>query len=316
MSASFDSYKLFYYVGKYKNITHAASALFISQSTVSRTIQSLESELGCKLFDRTQHGVVFTIEGEVLYNHISKACEQIFIGEEKVLEMQQLAQGSIRLGASDFTFRQFVLPVLKDFSADFPSVQVEMSSVGLNSSGAALAALAAGRIDIACSAMNLPENAGGAVEAVTVAEYSDMVIASDKFSELRNGSFYLSDLVEYPFASLSSDPVNMSYLDKLFLSHGLSVTPRYKVDSSSMFIPIVRSCQCIAIVPTLFRSALLRSDFMAGDQVFEVSMREPLPTHTISILTSKASPQSAARDEFVKQLKKYIKTRVDSIQKK
>ena len=52
MSASFDSYKIFYYVAKYGNITRAASTLFLSQSTVSRSVQSLEAELGCRLFTR------------------------------------------------------------------------------------------------------------------------------------------------------------------------------------------------------------------------------------------------------------------------
>ena len=66
MSASFDSYKIFYFVGKYKNITHAAGALFLSQSTVSRAMQSLESDLGCKLMERSQQGIFLTAEGEML----------------------------------------------------------------------------------------------------------------------------------------------------------------------------------------------------------------------------------------------------------
>ena len=41
MSVSYDYYKIFYYVAKYRNITAAANALFLSQPTVSRTIQNL-----------------------------------------------------------------------------------------------------------------------------------------------------------------------------------------------------------------------------------------------------------------------------------
>ena len=43
MSASFDTYKIFYYVAKSRNITHAANALFLSQSTVSAHIAALEN---------------------------------------------------------------------------------------------------------------------------------------------------------------------------------------------------------------------------------------------------------------------------------
>ena len=45
MSASFDYYRTFYYVAKYKNFTRAATMLLSSQPSVTRSIQNLESEL-------------------------------------------------------------------------------------------------------------------------------------------------------------------------------------------------------------------------------------------------------------------------------
>ena len=119
MSASFDAYKVFYYVGKFNNITHAANALFLSQSTVSRSIQSLESDLGCKLFERFQHGVVLTSEGEMLYSHIAQAFEEIMIGEEKIKHLHSSEVQRIRLGVDNFVFSQFILPVMPDFQKDY-----------------------------------------------------------------------------------------------------------------------------------------------------------------------------------------------------
>ncbi len=305
MSASFDAYKIFYYVGKYKNITHAATALFLSQSTVSRSIQSLESELGCKLFSRTQFGVAFTIEGATLYEHISKACEQIFIGEEKVLRMQQLSEGDLRIGVSDITFSQFVLPALKDFHNDFPSVHLEISSKSFYYE-TAFDALLSGKIDIACIVSAVPSDINsGAVDIVPVATFHDMVIASEQFSDLKKGSYYFEDLNAYPFVSLVNNMPKLSYLDRLFIAHGLNISPEFKVDSISMFIPMVKSCKCLALVPSLFRS-----EFGPGDPVFEVNMKESLPEHNVCILTSKSAPQSSARDAFVRQLKKYIKSKI------
>lgn len=60
MSVNLDSYKTFYYVAKYRNITHAAKALFQTQPTVSRCIAGLEAELGCRLFVRSKKGVMLT----------------------------------------------------------------------------------------------------------------------------------------------------------------------------------------------------------------------------------------------------------------
>ncbi len=46
-----------------KNISKAASALFVSQSALSQQLQKLERELGYQLFERTAHGLQMTAEG-------------------------------------------------------------------------------------------------------------------------------------------------------------------------------------------------------------------------------------------------------------
>ena len=81
MAANFEYYKIFYYVAKYQNFTLAAKALLSSQPSVSRCMQALETELGCRLFIRTKRGVSLTAEGEQLYQYVAPACEQIFKGE-------------------------------------------------------------------------------------------------------------------------------------------------------------------------------------------------------------------------------------------
>ena len=74
MGINFELYKTFYYVARYRNITHAAKALFQTQPTVSRCIAQLEAQLGCTLFVRSQKGVSLTPEAEVLYRHVATAC--------------------------------------------------------------------------------------------------------------------------------------------------------------------------------------------------------------------------------------------------
>lgn len=310
MSASFDAYKVFYYVGKYKNITHAATALFLSQSTVSRSIQSLESELGCKLFTRTQNGVAFTIEGEVLYRHVSAACEQIFYGQNEVFRLQKLTEGSLRLGMSDITFQQFILPVLKEFHAEYPSMHVDILSTATSSFDEIVKALMEQKIDIACVVS--PDDASfinGAVNVTPIAAFGDMVIASKSFPELRKGSYRFSDLAAYPFVSLINNNSSTSFLERLFVSRGQDVNVAYKVNSLNMFLPLVKHCQCLAVVPTLFRD-----EFKEEDPVFEVTMSEPLMTHQISIVTVKSAPDSTVREIFIRRLKKYIQTRIDFVE--
>lgn len=303
MSASFDSYKIFFYVGKYGNITHAASALFLSQSTVSRSIQNLEAELGCKLFERFQHGVILTAEGELLYNHISKACEEIFLGEEQIRQMQSSGGGSIRLGVNDFTFYQFVMPVLKEFHRDFPAYKVEITSQAYETQDSIFKALSSGMLDVACTTFPVP--ASGDFSIVNIAEYKDIMIAGNEFSELRTRTYSLSELRSYPFVSLIGGMSGNAYLEQAFNMHGLIVSPTFKVDTVSHFIPMVMQGLCLAVVPFPFYTRLKEKD-----KLFVVSVRESLPTRTVYVVTSKNHSHSAARDELIKRIRKYVQQHI------
>jgi len=48
------------------SLSGAARRLYISHSTVSRTVSALERELGAKLMDRTSHALRLTAAGETL----------------------------------------------------------------------------------------------------------------------------------------------------------------------------------------------------------------------------------------------------------
>ena len=90
MNSNFEYYKVFYYVSKYNNITRAAQALRTSQPSITRTIQNLEDELGCRLFIRSKSGMTHTSEGAVLFRYISEGCAQFQKGENALSNMLSL----------------------------------------------------------------------------------------------------------------------------------------------------------------------------------------------------------------------------------
>jgi len=62
MDISYDYYRTFYYVAKYKSFTGAAEALLNSQPNITRTMKKLEKEL-IRLADQRQLNVIFTTGG-------------------------------------------------------------------------------------------------------------------------------------------------------------------------------------------------------------------------------------------------------------
>lgn len=60
MAVPYDYYRIFYYVAQHKSFTKAAEALGNNQPNITRCMNNLEQDLGCKLFVRTNHGVSLT----------------------------------------------------------------------------------------------------------------------------------------------------------------------------------------------------------------------------------------------------------------
>ena len=81
MRISYDYYRIFYYVARYGSFSKAAEALLCGQPNITKTINNLEAQLGCKLFLRSNKGVTLTPEGEKLFEHAEIAFERLYRNE-------------------------------------------------------------------------------------------------------------------------------------------------------------------------------------------------------------------------------------------
>ena len=109
---TYDYYRIFYYVAQYKSFTKAAAALGNNQPNITRCMNNLEAELDCKLFLRSNKGVLLTPEGHKLYEHVAIAFEQLALGEEAIIRNRDLENGLISIGASENALRLILLSEL------------------------------------------------------------------------------------------------------------------------------------------------------------------------------------------------------------
>lgn len=63
-------------ISKHNSISKAASALYVTQPSISKAVQELENDLGITIFNRTNKGVVFTKEGAELLFYAKMLLEQ------------------------------------------------------------------------------------------------------------------------------------------------------------------------------------------------------------------------------------------------
>ena len=71
------------------SMREAASRLFVSQPALSSTIRELEEELGIKIFERNNKGIVLTNEGREFLTYAKQAVSQYQVIEDKYAENER-----------------------------------------------------------------------------------------------------------------------------------------------------------------------------------------------------------------------------------
>ncbi len=74
---SFQNLVYFVTIATQGSFNKAARLLFLSQSSLSKSIANLEKDLNATLFERNQHGVQLTDDGKKLYQYATTVLEQV-----------------------------------------------------------------------------------------------------------------------------------------------------------------------------------------------------------------------------------------------
>ena len=94
---TFRQLQYFLEVARTLNFSKAAEALFVSQSTLSKAISTLEEELGAVLFLRDHHNVKLTPAGAVLATNLPRLQEDLNKTIDLVQEVKEGMRGRLAL---------------------------------------------------------------------------------------------------------------------------------------------------------------------------------------------------------------------------
>jgi len=119
--------KSFEAAGRHQNFTAAGQEVGLTQASISQHIRALESKLGVRLFRRLPRGVELTVDGEAYLNHISNALSLVRRGTSDLFG--QANRTKIVLVAPASVAALWVAPRLKDFSKQYPHVEIAISAI-------------------------------------------------------------------------------------------------------------------------------------------------------------------------------------------
>ena len=189
MAIPYDYYRIFYYVAQHKSFTKAAEALGNNQPNITRCMNNLEQDLGCKLFVRTNHGVSLTPEGQRLYSRAAVAFEQLRLGESELRSDCSLRTGSISIAASEAALHLTLLDRLDAFHRRNPGIHLRITN---DSTPRAMEGLLRGQVD--CAAVTTPCPVRKPLRETALVSFREILICGSDFHDLTAETRSLRDL--------------------------------------------------------------------------------------------------------------------------
>ena len=288
---NFETYRIFYYTARYKNITGAAKALFLTQPTVSHAIAGLEKELGCQLFIRSKKGVQMTPEAELLYRHLSKAFQHVEDGEQSLRDHLSLSEGQIRIGASDMTLQYYLLPYLESFHSKYPNVKIRVTN---GPTPETVKALRAGEIDFGI--VTTPVISDKWMTVTPVRKIQDCFVAGIKFIGLKGKTLSLAELAKYPLTMLEKKTSSRRYIDNLFVQEGCVVQPEFELATSDLIVQFALRGLGIGYVTQDFAQP-----YLDRGQLFKLQLADPIARRSMCLITPTQFPMPLAAKRLIEE---------------
>ncbi len=291
---TFDYYRIFYYVASYRSFTKAAKMLNNNQPNITRCMNNLESELGCKLMIRGNRGIRLTPNGQKLYEHVAVAYEQLKTGEEELLREVNLQSGQVSIAASEAALRVLLLPELTIFKSNFPGITIRIFN---HSSPQAIKTLQSGLADFAL--VTTPLNIPKPLVSQPLFAFREIPIGGHRYFDYAKETHSLSDFMNQPIISVGRDTGTRELYVQYFMNHHLTFQPQLEAASTDQILPMVSYNLGIGFYPEeLAQTAINRQE------VVRIPIREELPERLFCLVTDQNRPLSTAARRLIRDFEK------------
>ena len=121
-----DKLKIFHTVAEASSFTKASTILNLSQSAISRQIQSLENELNIKLFERHARGLVLTDNGKYLFKTAHEVISKLKDVESTIIDKKDKPSGKLTVTTVVSFGTTWLTPRIQEFMKLNPEIEIEL----------------------------------------------------------------------------------------------------------------------------------------------------------------------------------------------
>ena len=267
----------FIQVAHHRSFSRAAEALFLTQPSVTARIQSLEREIGDRLFERTGRSVTLTDAGHAFMPHAQRALTAVQEGTDAIEAVRHGDIGSIRIGASS-SIATYVLPdVLRRFRLERPRVHVHLNA-GLTEDQ--MEKLLAGEIHLAVTRLTQhPE-----VDSLHLYNDDLALVVAPNHPFAKRGRATLAEVGKEPFLFFERTSTYHSLIYSMFLRAGVVPESVMELDLMEATKFMVEAGLGVSILPV-------------------ISIKREVENGTLSVVEIKDMEQPAQREVGVHVLR-------------
>ena len=293
----YSKYYIFCKVLEMGGFTVVAEEIGYSQSAISQTIKSLETELGTKLIERGKDGIRLTKDGESYMPYIKAIATAENALHNKHKEMQGLEDATINICALSSVGRHILPVCMRRFKEIYPNVNFVITQGDYNDTNNGVIN---GTLDFGFTII------GASPQLCNVPLYSDNMMAILPLTHplAKEKKVTLEQLANQPFI-LHYEGEYLNILNR-FTQEGVIPDVQYKVYDDYSILAMVKKGLGISV---LYKAVL-------KDVSFNLAVRpiEGDHTRTIALVYKDWDTMSLAAQKFAKYVIDHAKEIFDSIE--
>jgi len=243
--------------------------------------------------------VTLTTEGSLLFEYTNSALGLLDAGEEKLLEFKNLTTGQLKIGVGDTISRFFLMPYLEAFHTMYPNIKLQM----LNGTTSEICNfIKSGEVDIGFCNFPIEDST---LQLTVCTDIQDIFVCGEKYKTLSSKSLSYEDLLKFPLIFLEKKSNSRKYVEDYLFARGVHIEPEFELGSHDLVLEFARSNLGIACVTKEFSK-----DYLQRGLLYELTLRESIPTRSIGMCYLKSVPLSRAAMKFVEIIEsKHFNTR-------
>ena len=251
----FQEIECFITVADFKCISRAAESLYMSQSSCSKIITSLETKLGVKLFIRTKTGVSLSPEGSTFYS----LCQDFLRGCSG-LHSPESERGSLRIAFGNHIDGVNIPSILSLFEDRYPNIKI---STFLSNNNDIFQSLLSQKIDIALMPTSVIPVTGFRHRLIQPYKLQVALWKEHPLSKKKTVTF--EDIQQEKFITLKQNGEYEDIMSQIFSNAGFSPYIVTKVDSYQLLSIMILQKKGISIF-------LNTNDFPDLDEIYYVDI--------------------------------------------